>query len=182
MAGVPPQERYQKNSIRISYLSNMRKLLLYITISLLATTTQAQLTDTEKKAVSYVTDHMDVAIQLLKQTVDINSGTLNIEGVKKVGAIYAHELEKLGFTIEWVSEPDSLHRAGHLVATHISQNKKGKNLFLIGHLDTVFEPDMPAGPYTMIDDTLATGQGVNDMKGGDVAIIAALQALHANGL
>jgi acetylornithine deacetylase/succinyl-diaminopimelate desuccinylase-like protein len=58
----------------------------------------------------------------------------------------------------------------------------GKKLFLIGHLDTVFEPDMPANPFTMLNDSTATGQGVNDMKGGDVVMIIALQALHAQGL
>jgi glutamate carboxypeptidase len=78
-----------------------------------------------------------------------------------------------------VNEPDSLHRAGHLVATHTG--KKGKHIFLIGHLDTVFEPDMPAGPYTVLNDSTATGQGVNDMKGGDVVIITALKALQAAG-
>jgi len=36
---------------------------------------------------------------------------------------------------------------------------------LIGHLDTVFEPDMPANPFTWLNDSTATGQGVNDMKG-----------------
>ena len=69
-----------------------------------------------------------------------------------------------------------MKRAGHLVATR--KGKKGKKLFIIGHLDTVFEPDMPAGPYTMLNDSTATGQGVNDMKGGDVVAIMALQALH----
>jgi glutamate carboxypeptidase len=122
---------------------------------------------------------MDSAMRLLISSVNINSGTLNIEGVKKVGALYARQLEKLGFTVEWVNEPDSLHRAGHLVATHVG--KKGKRLFLIGHLDTVFEPDMPANPFTMLNDSTATGQGVNDMKGGDVVIITALQALQAEG-
>ena len=140
----------------------------------------AQLSPAEKKAIAWIDGHMGAAMQLLITSVNINSGTLNVEGVKKVGALYAHELEKLGFTIEWVNEPDSLHRAGHLVATHVG--KKGKRLFLIGHLDTVFEPDMPAGPYTVLNDSTATGQGVNDMKGGDVAIITALQALDANGL
>jgi glutamate carboxypeptidase len=62
------------------------------------------------------------------------------------------------------------------------KGKKGKKLFLIGHLDTVFEPDMPFTPFTMINDSTATGQGVNDMKGGDVIMIKALQALHAQGL
>ena len=58
----------------------------------------------------------------------------------------------------------------------------GKRLFLIGHLDTVFEPDMPANPYTKLNDSTASGQGVNDMKGGDVVVIMALQALNTAGL
>ena len=135
----------------------------------------AQLSPREKKLADYVDAHLDASVQLLTDAVNINSGTLNIEGVKKVGALFAHELQLLGFTIEWVNEPDSLHRAGHLVAIH--RGKKGKRLFLIGHLDTVFEPDMPAGPYAKLNDSIATGQGVVDMKGGDVVIIAALQAL-----
>ena len=62
------------------------------------------------------------------------------------------------------------------------KGKKGKKLFLIGHLDTVFEPDTPANPFTILNDSTATGQGVNDMKGGDVLVIAALKALHKQGL
>jgi glutamate carboxypeptidase len=156
----------------------MKKLLYLIVFAPFLT--HAQLTPSEKQLIAYVNAHLDPAIQLLTNSVNINSGTLNIEGVKKVGALYAAELQKLGFTIEWVNEPDSLHRAGHLVATHVG--KKGKKLFLIGHLDTVFEPDMPAGPYTVLNDSTATGQGVNDMKGGDVVIITALQALQSAGL
>lgn len=156
----------------------MRKLLLGLTL-LATATTQAQLATPEKKAIDYIDQHVQQATQLLINSVNINSGTLNIAGVKKVGELYAAELKKLGFTIEWINEPDSLHRAGHLVATHIG--KKGKKLFLIGHLDTVFEPDMPAGPYTVLNDSTATGQGVNDMKGGDVVMITALQALDAAG-
>lgn len=155
----------------------MRKQLLGLL--LLAQTATAQLTTPEKKLVDYIDHHMAEASQLLINSVNINSGTLNVAGVRKVGDLYSAQLRKLGFTIEWVSEPDSLHRAGHLVATHIG--KKGKKLFLIGHLDTVFEPDMPAGPWTMLNDSTATGQGVNDMKGGDVVMITALQALDAAG-
>ena len=158
----------------------MRKTIPFLLCLLALSTAKAQLSHPEKKAIAFINDHMDATMQLLINTVNINSGTLNIAGVKKVGDIYGAALEKLGFTIEWVAEPDSLHRAGHLVATH--KGKKGKKLFLIGHLDTVFEPDMPAGPYTVLNDSTATGQGVNDMKGGDVVMIAALQALDAAGL
>ncbi len=147
----------------------------------------------EQQVIAWIDAHMPQAIELLKESVNINSGTLNIEGVKKVGALFAKEFERAGFTTEWVAMPDSIKRAGHLVAsrrpgaaaTSSSKSKsspKGKRLFLIGHLDTVFEPDMPANPFTMLNDSTATGQGVNDMKGGDVVVIMALQALEQAGL
>lgn len=134
----------------------------------------------EKKVLELIDSRNQESIDLLKESANINSGSLNIEGVKKVGAIYARELEKAGFTCSWISMPDSMKRAGHLVAGR--KGKKGKKLFLIGHLDTVFEPDMPFTPFTLVNDSTATGQGVNDMKGGDVIMIKALQALHAQGL
>lgn len=134
----------------------------------------------ESKVLKLIDSNNQASIDLLRESANINSGSLNIEGVKKVGAIYARELEKAGFTCSWISMPDSMKRAGHLVAER--KGKKGKKLFLIGHLDTVFEPDMPFTPFTLVNDSTATGQGVNDMKGGDVIMIKALQALHTQGL
>ena len=155
------------------------------------TTSKMPLNKEEQKIVAYIDANMPRVIELLKESVNINSGTLNTEGVKKVGAIFARELANAGLNAQWISLPDSLMRAGHLVATTKAATiesatnvtkPKGKKLFLIGHLDTVFEPDMPANPFTMLNDTTATGQGVNDTKGGNVVAIIALQALHAQGL
>src|ERR1700712_4199785 len=101
----------------------MNKTLLTLALLGVCQLATAQLEEPEKKAMAFVDAHIKDATQLLIETVNINSGTLNVVGVKKVGTIYAKELVKLGFTIEWVNEPDSLHRAGHLVATHIG--KKG---------------------------------------------------------
>lgn len=145
-------------------------------------TSSKGLSKEEQQVLAWIDTHMPQAIELLKESVNINSGTLNIEGVKKVGALFAKEFEQAGFTTEWVSMPDSIKRAGHLVASRKSKTPKGKRLFLIGHLDTVFEPDMPANPFTMLNDSTATGQGVNDMKGGDVVVIMALKALEQAGL
>ena len=140
----------------------------------------AQMSTIENKVAAYIDEHLPAAIALLKETTNINSGTLHVEGVKKVGAIFGKELEKAGFKTSWITLPDSLKRAGHLVATR--SGNKGKKIFIIGHLDTVFEPDMPANPFSMLNDSTATGQGVNDMKGGDVIVILALQALNHYGL
>jgi len=147
--------------------------------------TALALSNEEKAILAYIDQNMPRAIALLKETVDINSGTLNIEGVKKVGAIFTREFEKAKFKTEWISMPDSLKRAGHLVATigfDKKQKSPAKKLFLIGHLDTVFEPDMPSSAFSMLNDSVATGQGVYDMKGGDVIMVIALQALQQQGL
>jgi glutamate carboxypeptidase len=138
------------------------------------------LSKTEQQILKDIDAGMKETMQLLKESVNINSGTFNVEGVKKVGELYGKELKALGFIVEWISLPDSLKRAGHLVAYR--KGKKGKKLFLIGHLDTVFEPDMTPNPYTILNDSTVTGQGVNDMKGGDVLVIAALKAMHKQGL
>jgi glutamate carboxypeptidase len=134
----------------------------------------------EKKIIEHVKVNMPQTEKLLIDAVNINSGTLNHEGVRQVGQLFRKEFDAMGFTTEWVSLPDSLNRAGHLVAYR--KGKKGKKLFLIGHLDTVFEKSMAVGPFTRLTDSTATGQGVNDMKGGDVMIIAGLKALYAQGL
>jgi len=70
------------------------------------------------------------------------------------------------------------NRAGHLVAEHPGP---GPGLLLIGHLDTVFEPDHPFQGWQQFGDTAAKGPGVTDMKGGDVIIVQALKALRAAG-
>ena len=48
---------------------------------------------------------------------------------------------------------------------------------LIGHLDTVFEKDSSVQPWDRKGDRVR-GQGVSDMKGGNVVIVEALRALQ----
>jgi glutamate carboxypeptidase len=59
--------------------------------------------------------------------------------VRRVGAVYARELEALGFGTRWADLPSAMARAGHLVAVH--RGSRGKRLLLIGHLDTVLEKE-----------------------------------------
>jgi glutamate carboxypeptidase len=160
----------------------MKKSILSLTISLIlsAKTFSQNLTPTEAKIIAKINAQLPETEVLLKKIVNINSGTLNIEGVREVGAVFRKEFDDLGFKTEWISLPDSLNRAGHLVAER--KGAKGKKLFLIGHLDTVFEKAMSFTPYSYINDSTVTGQGVNDMKGGDIVLLAALKSLKDNGL
>lgn len=118
------------------------------------------------------------AVALLERLVAQNSGSLNVDGVRKVGAMVRAELEPLGFDVRWIDTP-ATGRAGHLVATHAGSGR-GKRVLLIGHLDTVFEPDSPFDRFER-KGNIATGPGVADDKGGVVVIVAALRAMHAAG-
>src|SRR5213595_1207709 len=145
---------------------------------LLAGAAHAQLTETEQRIVAAVKQRTPAALELLEQSVRINSGTLNPEGVRAVGEIYRAELQSLGFTTRWIEMPPAMKRAGHLVASH--GGGPGKRLLLLGHLDTVFEKGSSVPLWERQGDRVR-GQGVSDMKGGDVIMIEALRALASAG-
>lgn len=133
----------------------------------------------EKLIIAAVDARTVAGIALLKKAVNINSGTMNFEGVRRVGELFSNELKALGFETRWAAGVN-FNRAGHLIAVH--KGKKGKRILLIGHLDTVFEKDSPFQSFTMLNDSIMKGPGAADMKGGDVIIIVALQALRDAGL
>lgn len=140
----------------------------------------AQLSMTESSIVKFAKDHRVQQIQLLEQLVNINSGTANTEGVKKVGNLLKPQFEALGFHVEWHDLPDSMRHAGSLVAT-IGGNS-GKRILLVAHLDTVFSSDSAFQRFVLsADEKHASGPGVIDDKGGLVTILFALKALHHVG-
>jgi glutamate carboxypeptidase len=138
----------------------------------------ATLSPAEQRIVSQVLARSGPALALLERSVNINSGTMNHAGVKAVGSLFRAELDALGFHTRWIDMPPEMQRAGHLVAERTG--KRGKRVLMIGHLDTVFEKDSPVQLWQRNGDRVR-GQGVNDMKGGDVIMIEALRALHAVG-
>lgn len=157
-----------------------QRLLPTITLLFATCTVFAQaLTSTEQAIVNSVTANHAEAVEFLKNTVNTNSGTLNIEGVKEVSGLYREALDALGFNTRWIAMPEEMKRAGHLFAER--EGTKGKKLLLIGHLDTVFEEDSPFQEFTVLNDSTAAGPGANDMKGGNAIIVYALKALYENG-
>jgi glutamate carboxypeptidase len=137
----------------------------------------APLSPAERAAVRAVDAHNAEALALLQRMVNINSGTMNLAGVRAVGDVLRPQLVALGFKVRWV-DGAAFKRAGHLVAEHPGP---GPKILLIGHLDTVFEPRSPFQRFVRLNDSTATGPGVIDMKGGDVVMLFALRALKDAG-
>lgn len=136
----------------------------------------AGLTEVELSLIDFVDEHNEEALALLEEVVNINSGSLNFEGVREAGRMFEQPYRELGFETSWVDGAD-FDRAGHFVARRMSRS--GPTVLLIGHLDTVFEPDSPFQTFEMMSDSVAAGPGIADMKGGDVIILQALRALDA---
>src|SRR6202789_297142 len=141
----------------------------------------------ESAMVKAVDAETPAAIALMEQIVNINSGTMNLAGVVAVKDVIAPQLEALGFKVQWMPMESLDGRAGDLVAEHVcaaGTGKCGKRILLIGHMDTVFEPSSSFQKYSIVPGTngnVATGPGVNDMKGGLVVMLTALKAMKAAG-
>lgn len=158
-----------------SYRYSFPFLIVVITVcvAFISAPAFSQVSKQEKKITQAVDKNNAEALKLLEQAVNINSGSMNFEGVYKVGELFKAQFDALGMETQWI-DGKAWGRSGHLVAR---QRGKGPTMLLIGHLDTVFEPSSPFQKYEVVDDKIVRGPGVADMKGGDVIIIYALKAL-----
>jgi len=129
----------------------------------------------EQAMIDWIDEHSEDAIDLLEGLVNISSGTMNQEGVRKVGDVLGAELDELGLETEWIELPAEMQRAGHLVGR--LKGTRGRKMLLIGHLDTVFEASDEFQAYSR-EGNIGKGPGIDDMKSGDVIIIYALKALR----
>ena len=117
-------------------------------------------------------------LKLLEQITNIDSGTGDVEGGRKVAAALIPQLKALGFAVESVpAEAPGLPE--NTVAT-LKGAGKGR-ILLIGHIDTVFGPGTVAKRPFRTDAEKAYGPGVADEKGGVVEGLYALKILHELG-
>jgi glutamate carboxypeptidase len=132
------------------------------------------LTAEEKKIVQRVDAQFPDAVSLLEKTVNIESPTENLAGVKQVGSVFMQEFRSIGMKPRWIEMPAGMKSAGHLFAE--TGGTKGKRVLLLGHLDTVL-----SGEKFRREGNKAYGTGTVDMKAGDVVLYFALKALYASG-
>jgi glutamate carboxypeptidase len=112
----------------------------------------------------------------LERLVNIDCGSYTKDGVDEIGRFVADFLSGLGADVE--ARPDPAGRLGAtIVGTFRGEPRVGPRLLLIGHMDTVFDPGIAAERPFRIDDGIATGPGVTDMKSGLLAGLYAIKAL-----
>ena len=132
---------------------------------------EAQITD-------WLASQRQAMIDLLRDVVDIDSGSYDKEGVDAVGARFERHFSEHGIPSR---------REGHGTfgdAIHADVAKPGSNekpVLLMGHRDTVFgKGEAGRRPFT-IKDKRAYGPGVADMKAGLVMNVFVATAFHKFG-
>ena len=127
--------------------------------------------------------------ETLRRWVGINTGSWNGAGLERFARMLGDELRELGFQVV-VNPGDPLElpgragaKTGPLVVAQTTGPTAHPRFLLIGHIDTVFEPDSPFQRFRLDPDDPEKGRGPGtvDMKGGLVILLETLRALHASG-
>src|SRR6478672_5076820 len=136
---------------------------------------------TESDITDWLATQQDAMVALLREMVDIDSGSYNKPGIDAVGAVVQRFMQAQGIPVETVRQQkhgDCLRAA---VPWDGPAGNAGGNVVLMGHRDTVFpDGEVARRPFT-IRDGVAYGPGVADMKAGLVMNAFVLAAFHKFG-
>jgi glutamate carboxypeptidase len=108
----------------------------------------------------------------LRRLVEIESPSGDADGIGRVAAVVASELERLGAWVDLLPT----HRGPNLLG-RFGPRDGARPTLVLGHLDTVWSVGTLATMPWRLDDGKAYGPGVFDMKAGIVLTLEVLRAL-----
>lgn len=117
-------------------------------------------------------------VRTLEALVAIESGSQQVEGLKRVADLASQRLQALGATVERLTATTA--PGGPIVRARL-QGSGQRRVLLIGHMDTVYQPGILASQPMKRDGNRLYGPGIADDKGGIAVILHALELLQAAG-
>ncbi|MGM9987945.1 MAG: peptidase [Bacillaceae bacterium] len=152
--------------------------------------------DVKRKISEYIDCHQEEMTTLLASFVKENSVQGNEQGIQR---LVIQKLEQLGLEIDswepsfeemkhhpyFISNRTSFNGSSNVVGT-LKGSGGGKSIILNGHIDVVPEGDLNQwedDPYSgIIKGNRLYGRGSTDMKGGNVALLLAIEAIKNSGI
>lgn len=126
-------------------------------------------------------------VRLLERWSNINTGTDNIQGLREMVRTLKMDLKPLNVPFEEIELPcrNKVNSKGEITQLPVGKalsTRKHPNapiqVFLGGHMDTVFPVNSPFQKVVRIDENTLKGPGVADMKAGLIILFKALEALE----
>lgn len=149
-----------------------------------------------QKAEAYIDRHKDEAFALLAEMVRHQSIQRHEAGVQ---AVVVEKLKQLGLEVDvWELEVNTLKKSPYFVSARndfanspnvvgvLRGQGGGRSLILNGHIDVVPEGDVTRWkhhPFSgKIENGRMYGRGTTDMKGGNVSLLLAMEAIIKSGI
>lgn len=145
------------------------------------------LTTTDKRRLAEVSQSAAGMIERVKVWSNINSGSFNREGLRKMRGPIEAAFAELGADISNAPLPDGEYvavngvseKVGYEPSILVRQRPEAPvQLVMTGHYDTVFPKDSAFQAWHQIDGDTLGGPGTADMKGGIIVMLEALKALE----
>ncbi|HEY2686125.1 MAG TPA: glutamate carboxypeptidase [Steroidobacteraceae bacterium] len=153
----------------------MKTKILLLLATVLATGIAGAAAHRDTKLFSAVEANRGAALELLKSIVNIDSGTGDVEGGRKVDELLSARLKAIGAEVR-IAPAEANDLPDNLLATWHGTGMG--RILLIAHIDTVFGPGTAANRPFSLDDKRAYGPGVGDEKAGVVNAIMAMSILN----
>ncbi len=153
----------------------MKRFAIILAASLTAATASAA---PDEKLKSAAEQAKPALIETLKQMVLIESGSSDVEGVKKMADFTEARLKALGAATE---RRKVARGPGGDIVIATFEGTGTKKLMLIGHMDTVYEHGILATEPYKEQGPLIYGPGIADDKGGLAVVLHAMQILKEQG-
>ena len=150
----------------------------------------------QQRVAAYIDDHKEEAFELLAKMVRQPSIQGQEAGVQQV---VIEKLQQLGLEVDvWDPDFDTLKKSPYFVSPRkdfvnspnvvgvLKGQGGGRSLILNGHIDVVPEGDVTKwkhDPFSgKIEHGRMYGRGTTDMKGGNVSLLLAMEAIKKSGI
>lgn len=139
------------------------------------------------QALEWIVSQHSIMIALLEKWANMNTGSDNISGINAFRQVIEKDFAILGGTAEVLPLPPRhlINSQGVTVdvsaaaALRITKRREAPiQIFLGGHMDTVFSPSSPFQHTSRLNENTLQGPGVADMKGGLVILLKGLEAFE----
>lgn len=134
--------------------------------------------DTMKtNAFQFIEEHRQDMLDFWQSIVNMESGSTDKAGIDAVALKLKQVIDEAGGSAKIIE----MEKAGNMLVGIFGAQRTNPGVLFMGHMDTVFSKGTVANRPFAIKGENAYGPGVLDMKGGIVAFLYAIQALHAAG-
>jgi glutamate carboxypeptidase len=169
-------------------MKNCLKSISYIIIAALALSVAASFAPRAmamEAVMALAKKEQPALLQTMKELVEIESGSADIEGLDKIAGVIAARLKQLGAQVDLVEAGPDIYKmfdTPDKIGKMVRATFKGsgtRKILLLAHMDTVYPRGMLAGQPFRIDGDRAYGLGIADDKQGIAVILHTLSMLRA---